>query len=99
LGVLLKNETKYEEMIEIMEHLHNYVPKVLLTSTTEVNNTKHQLQKEVVYPIAVTGDQLTAARYRGSKTIRCNSISASKRLDGLFPACEDWHTQVTLLKV
>ena len=32
LGIILKNETKHEEMVEVMDHLHQYVP----TSTTTV---------------------------------------------------------------
>ena len=28
LGILLKTETKYEDMVSIMDHLHQYVPTV-----------------------------------------------------------------------
>ena len=28
LGIILKNETKHDEMVEIMDHLHQYVPTV-----------------------------------------------------------------------
>ena len=28
LGILLKTETKYEDMVGIMDHLHQYVPTV-----------------------------------------------------------------------
>ena len=29
LGVLLKSETNYEDMVGIMDHLHQYVPSVI----------------------------------------------------------------------
>lgn len=57
------------------------------------------MKEEKVYPILFGGDQLSASRYRGSILIRKNSTTPSKRLEGLIPVAEDWHTEVILLKV
>ena len=35
LGVILKNEQKNDEMIEILQHLHQYVPTVTITRTVD----------------------------------------------------------------
>lgn len=42
---------------------------------------------------------LTAARARGSKDIRTNSIRGKDRLDGIVPVVEDWHAKVCFLEV
>lgn len=47
----------------------------------------------------IGGDQMTAARARGSHRVRCNSERAKERLECLQPVCEDWHAKVTLLGV
>ena len=45
--------------------------------------------------IAIGGDQLTAARVRGSKRVRGNSERGIERLEGLQPVIEDWHAKTT----
>lgn len=35
LGVILKNEQKHDEMIEILDHLHQYVPTVTTTKNVD----------------------------------------------------------------
>ena len=45
------------------------------------------------------GDQLTAARIRGSQRIRSNSDSDLERLEGFTAVIEDWHAKVTFLGV
>jgi len=47
-----------------------------------------------VFPVG-----LTAARIRGAQEAKCNSVTASKRLDGLIPVIEDWRTKVIILEV
>lgn len=42
---------------------------------------------------------MSVSRYRGSVTIRHNSTTPTKRLEGLFAVAEDWHAEVVLLKV
>jgi len=39
------------------------------------------------------------ARYRGSKAIRHCFTTPTKRLEGMIPVVEDWHTEVVILKV
>lgn len=58
-----------------------------------------QVHHDVFRPILFGGDQLTAARARGSQQIRLNSDRASDRLCGFIPVSEDWHTSVILLTV
>ena len=86
-------------MIDIMVEFHKYVPVKQSSSTVMVNNVEHTMMKERLYPICLGGDQLSVARYRGSIAIRQNSTTPSKRLEGLIPVAEDWHTEVALLKV
>jgi L1 cell adhesion molecule like protein len=95
----MKNENKYEDMIDIMSSLHKYVPSKVKTDPITLNNTTHNVIDEQLYPICFGGDQLSVARYRGSQLIRSNSTTPSNRLEGLIPVAEDWHTAVVLLKV
>lgn len=53
----------------------------------------------VLHTSLAGGDQLTAARARGSQQIRCNSERGKDRLEGLQPVVEDWHAKVCLLGV
>ena len=39
LGVLLKSETKYEDMIDIMSALQHYAPKVSYTADEQIMST------------------------------------------------------------
>lgn len=55
--------------------------------------------REVHHKVLLGGDQMTAARTRGSKIIRMNSSNDSKLLSTLVPVAEDWHTKVVLLEV
>ena len=63
LGVIPKNGNKSGEMVEIMTHLHQYVPTVS-TSQERTISTGEIVKEESAsfYPILVGGDQLTAAR-------------------------------------
>lgn len=45
------------------------------------------------------GDQMTAARIRGSKRVVSNSQCGTDCLDGFVPVVEDWHTKMCLLEV
>ena len=79
-------------MIDIMSYLHKYVP-----CTLEIQDQCSS--KEKLYPLCFGGDQLSVARYRGSRLIRSNSTTPTQRLEGLVGVSEDWHAEVTLLKV
>jgi len=90
-------------MIQIASHVHQYVPIIehetqtrITTDSTVVDVTEHS---SVLHPLLFGGDQLTAARMRGAKEAKCNSITAARRLEGLIPVIEDWHTKVVLLEV
>ena len=101
LGVLLKNENVGAEMIEIMSHLHQYVPMKPSTNMVYIPTTNEiAMEESAIYQsILFGGDQLTVARARGSITAMANSTTPIKRLEGIIPVIEDWHTLVVLLQV
>ena len=98
----MKNENKYSEMIDIISDLHQYVPIMETSITTDPSvdpETVDQPTSEKLHPLLFGGDQLTAARARGCQELRINSDTSTGRLQGLIPVAEDWHTTVTLLVV
>ncbi len=101
LGVILKNENRYEDMISIMEHMHQYVPSITSTERIDIPNRDEltTIDRVQQFPLLFGGDQLTVKRARGSKRIRSNSTNARDALQGLIPVCEDWHAKVILLIV
>ena len=102
MGVSLKNETVYEDMIDIMENLHKYVPAVSeekFLDVPEVTAEPVTLRTVHFHKILFGGDQLTVARARGSQDIRDNSDSAEHSLQGLVPVIEDWHAKGVFLSV
>ena len=99
LGVQLNHKMKYEDMIDIMLNLHNYFSSQNVTKTVTVNGLEHVIEDKKMYPLLLEEDQLSFARYRGSKTIRKCSSNSVQCLEGLFPVTEDWNTEVTILKV
>lgn len=98
LGVICKNENKANEMCDIMDDLHAYVP-----SHTPRPNTDQQYSSEditqVIYPTLLGGDQLTVARVRGAQKLRCNEFTPADRLEGLILFSQDWHSFVACLEV
>ena len=99
LGVIPKNENKGEEMTEIVETLHQYVPgcgdhllKVLissvLTSCTPLHNIMHH-----------SGAIWRSVSCRADKLSRVNSGNKKDALQGLIPFSSDWHAELTLLQV
>ena len=99
LGILAKNENKGDDMVDIMEHLHQYVPVVNFSEDVSIEDKRITVPRAVMYPILFGGDQLTAARGRGAQKARTNSLSPLMRFDGLIPCAEDWHTKVIFLEV
>ena len=69
LGVLFKNENKGDEMVDIMAHLHQYVPAVEYTKDFMIPGTSvvATLKQASMHSILFGGDQLTTARGRGAK--------------------------------
>lgn len=101
LGVILKNENRGDDMVEILSHMHRYVPVVQYTKSVRVPITGEEVQvsQASLHQILFGGDQLTSARARGAIRTRMNSLSPIARLGGLIPCAEDWHVKLNLLDV
>ena len=68
LGIIPKSENKGDEMVEIMSNLHQYVPKVEYTEDCFISDIGETVQvpSAFLHPILNGGNQLTAARGKGS---------------------------------
>ena len=86
-------------MIDIMTHIHQYVPCYVHEEEHDIQGEMVKVAKESVYPILFGGDQLTASRARSAKKAKVNSVKSSARLEGLIPVAEDWHTKLNFLTV
>ena len=87
-------------MVDIMLHMHKYVPTLSTTVNLEVEGEADmQARADYFHPIPFGGDQLTVARARGAQNIRENSLYGMEQLQGLLPVCKDWHARVVLLSV
>jgi len=92
-------------MCEIMEKLHEYVPATYVKEYYDLfdDGCLMEVEEEMFHQILFGGDQLTAARARGSARTRCDHVSSitsrRDRLEGLLPVAEDWHAKQCLLKV
>ena len=83
-----------------MTHVHQYVPVKEYEREVQVDtDTTVQQIHSKAHRIPFGGDQLTAARIRGTQAAKCNSVTCAKRFDGLIPVIEDWHTKIVLLEV
>ncbi|XP_062512946.1 uncharacterized protein LOC134188769 isoform X2 [Corticium candelabrum] len=98
LEVLLHNEIYLPEMCKILGSLQEYVPSRVVNSTLDVGDKSLCLKNVDFLPILMGGDQLTAARARGAKSLRSSHDNAKGRLEGLLPVVEDWHARLTLAK-
>eukprot|EP00731_Ephydatia_muelleri_P026207 Em0018g307a len=99
LGVLLKNENKLDEMVEIMDELQKYIPsKTTVQVFDDGNGDVERMEIHHLSPIVLGGDQLTTARAIGSQRMRKNSHETTRRLVGFIPVTEDWHTKVCFMK-
>ena len=103
LGILLKSELSYADMISILEELQKYVPVVSSTFQTSVlvesEVEECTVTDDKLHRLIFEGDQLTAARAKGAQRIRSNSERPLDKLEGFEPVCEDWHAKVVLLRV
>lgn len=87
-------------MIKILSHVHQFVPVVERERDVDVGNGITVSQPvSSLHSLLFGGDQLTVARVRGAQEAKSNSVSSSKRFDGLIPVLEDWHTEVILVEV
>ena len=84
-----------------MESLHEYIPTHTSVSKETIpgDNEEVDVTEDKFHQILFGGDQLTVARARGCQRIRKNSECGKERLEGLIPACEDWHSKLCLLGV
>lgn len=98
--MILKNENKTDEMVDILDILHKYVPSERSTQNYLVApNEVFSMQLDHFSHVLIGGDQLTAARIRGAQRVRGNSDNGRDRLEGLVPVVEDWHAKVCFLQV
>ena len=99
LGVLHKNETVYEDMIDILEEYKNYVPFKTVTLPEPITEGTTVIMKDKSYVKTLLGDDyLSAVRAHGSQLILRTSELKERRLDGFLPVSEDWHSKVCLLE-
>lgn len=96
----MKSETKYEDMICVMDEVQEYIPTVSTSLTVDVDEEEEEnMIIDDFHPILVGGDMLTTARARGSQRIRRCGERAKERLEGVIPVREDWHCKGVLLGV
>lgn len=88
-------------MVEIMQHLHQYIPAVEFNKTVHLTTTGEEIEvsQSLLRKILLGGDQLTAARARGAKRARANSLSSVTRLEGIEPTASDFHVFLNMLDV
>lgn len=87
-------------MGKILENYMSLVPT--LESVQQVvlpNGCEIEVDNTQFHPILFGGDQLTAARIRGTKTLRDTQDKPVERFEGILPIVEDWHARMTMLKV
>ena len=104
LGVLAKNENKGDDMMEIMYHIHKYVPLVDTFEETEVETESGvtfgaEIPRSRIQQVIFGGNQLTAARARGAQGAKTNSFIPCLQLDRIIPCAEDWHMKLNFLEV
>ena len=103
LGIFPKSETKYDDMLNILDHVHTYVPSKCIQRRKIVPLTGEVVDfndREFTTTL-IGGDQLTAARARCTQLIRSNNYCHLNidSLAGLLPVAEDWHAKLFLLQV
>ena len=98
MGVLPKNETVYEDMIDILEHYKKYVPSIPVQLSEPIPGS-NEIEDRAYVTTLLGGDYLTVARARGALSIRGTSELEKDRLNCFLPVAEDWHAKVCLLEV
>ena len=84
LGVLTKSEQKGDDMIDILMHIHKYVP---------------QKSDGDFAQIFLGGDQLTRERAGSAVDARLQALDPLIQLKGVIPKIEDWHALVCFYQV
>ena len=88
VGVLKKNENETDQMTDICQYKHQFVP----------NHGREDEGKSLI-PIISGGDYLTHERTEGSQSGMANSLTPSGRLEGLISRFEEFHNQMELLTI
>ncbi len=83
--------------MHIFGEMHKYVStKSYKDDFTTSDDEVIQIPKDVTHPVLFGSDQLKAARARGAKSAKVNSIDPCLRLEAF---AEDWHTKLNFLGV
>lgn len=91
LPILLKNESKYEDCIQIMDAYEKQVER-WYRECGRIDDFK-----KVMIPVG--GDQLTRVRLDGAKNLRLGAHTPEERFDNLCPVIvEMFHTQMDFLE-
>eukprot|EP00731_Ephydatia_muelleri_P006970 Em0003g1218a len=85
IGVFLKNENKFDDMSEILDELHKYVPMIRTTQVVKISGPGETTRPITIHTdhfnhIMIGGDQLTVARVRGCQRVKANSHTGRSRL-------------------
>ena len=83
LDVLMKNETKHEDMLDIMRAMQDYLGESYPQERC----------------VASGGDHLTCERQRAAKKHHMDENTKKERLDILELVIEDWHCQLCAIMV
>lgn len=83
LDVMMKNESKHADMIDIMRTLQGYLGEGYSDERR----------------VASGGDQLTCERQVGAQRLTRCANTLAERLELLEPVSEDWHCFVSILRV
>lgn len=86
-----KNENMTDEMIEILEEVHKYVPT--RHKTVADDKSGRMVSWDLCHTLLICGDQLTRKRIESARDMRRNGITPHSQLTGLMPVCEVWHTK------
>lgn len=88
-------------MEEILCHLHQYVSQIQCEKQIQVSerNTTVTVVEGATHSILLEGYQLSQARAHSAIKAKANSEMPHKKLEGIIPSIEDWHTKLTLFEV
>lgn len=98
LGVLPKQETVYEEMIDILEEYKRYVPSRTVKLVEPIPGSD-ATEDESYLTTLLGGDYLSVARARGAQCIRGSAELEKHRLNMFLATGEGWHAMVCFLEV
>ena len=93
LGVLPKQETLYDDMIDILEHYKQYLPSKTVQLNEKIPGSDDTEDAAYIKTL-LGGDYLSVARVRGAQSIRRTAELEKHRLDMFLPTVEDWHAKL-----